>query len=240
MSPSPRSTKRPWLLALARRYARWRARRSLAGVRADGLEEVVALARRSPLILAPNHVSFWDAFLMVLVDETLGTDGYVLMDRGNLERLRFFGLLGALPLDRSSPEAAARDLEAVAALLCRPGRAVWIYPQGHHRPHHLRPLGFKRGVCRLAALSGAPVVPVAFAYHFRDEPQPEARVRLGAPIAASEPALRERLEARVAEMLSALDADFVARAPAERMLAPARGRSFERGLGARLLGGRGA
>lgn len=238
MSPSPRADKRPWALALARRYARFKAGRALDGVRVDGLEQARRLGRETPLLIAANHVSFWDAFLMVLLDEALETDGYVLMDRASLERLPFMGPLGALPLDRSQATTALRDLDEAASLLDRPGRALWIYPQGDQRPHHLRPLCFKRGVQRLAERASAPVLPVALAYHFADAPEPAARVRIGAPLEPSAPDLTLRLEAQVADMLDGLDAAFLTRAPPERLLTPARSRSPERGLGARLLGGR--
>lgn len=238
MRTSPRGERRPWAVWLARRYTHYKAARALDGVRATGLAAAKARAAEGPLVIAANHVSFWDAFVMVLLDEALGTDGYVLMDKRSLDRLPFMGALGALPLDRSSRETAEADLAAAAALLDRPGRAVWIYPQGRQRPHHVRPLGYRRGVERLARASGAAVLPLALAYPFGDPPQPEAHARFGTPLDPKAPDLAAHIEAETASLLDAVDAAFLAGAPPERLLSRARGKSPEGGLGARLLGAR--
>ena len=79
--PPPRS---PWFLALARRYARRRLARGLDGFFADGLEAARAAVRARPVVLAANHVGWWDSFLVVALDEALGTEGYALMDAGSV------------------------------------------------------------------------------------------------------------------------------------------------------------
>jgi len=138
--------RRPWVLSIARWYAHRRMARAFDGVFVAGLEQARELATREPLVIAMNHVSWWDPFVVVLVDAALGAESYCLMDAENLERLPFFGWLGAVPLRRLEPRLALADLKQHAALLDRPGRVVWIFPQGEQRPAHLRPLGLQRGV----------------------------------------------------------------------------------------------
>lgn len=232
--------KKNWVIALARRYARWKLRRGLDGVFVQQLERVQSLSRNTPLIFAANHVSFWDPIMLVRLDELLGGGGYVLMDRVNLARLPFMGYLGALPISRNAPEAVEQELRGATEMLTRPGRALWIFPQGQHRPHHLRPLQIRPGVQRLVQLAQVPVIPVSFAYHFHHAPQPQVSIRFGQPIPASDPALRETLAMRLSEDLALLDEQYGNAHHAGIPLVSTLNRSPENGIGARLLGGRNA
>lgn len=234
------TSKKTWALALARRYTRWKLSRGLDGVFAQNLERTQVLARSTPLIFAANHVSFWDSLLLIRLDEALACDGYVLMDRTNLRRLPFMSHLGAIPLSRNAPRDADAELRSAADLLVAPKRAVWIFPQGEHRPHHLRPLQIRPGVQRLVDHAQVPIVPVAIAYHFRHAPQPQVTVRFGPAIPAGHKDLCSNLEQRLDELLSELDAQYSRGAPLGTPLISSTQRSPETGIGARLLGGRGA
>jgi 1-acyl-sn-glycerol-3-phosphate acyltransferase len=179
-------------LALARWWARREIRRTLDGLRVAGLDETAGLARRQPVILAATHVAFWDVFLLVALDEALDTEGYALMDSVNLTRIPFFVKLGAVPIERGNPRPGLRT---AATLLDRPRRAVWIFPQGHHRPPHLRPLGFLPGVRLLARLApGAAVVPVGFQYAYEENAGPVAHASFGPPLTAPEVAAPDGVE----------------------------------------------
>lgn len=237
MSAIPPRT--PWFLALARRYARRRLGRGLDGFYVGGLEAARAVAARRPLILAANHVAWWDTFLLVTMDEALGTESYALMDADSMRRLPFFGRIGALPLDRSGATTTRAGLKDAAARLDRPGKALWIFPQGEQRPAHLRPLGFRRGVGLLAGmLPEAAVVPVSIQYSFREAPAPAAFAWLGTAIPAS--TLRtDELEHAVVEGLARIDAALTGVAEPLPALVPSRGRGADGGVGGRLLGGRG-
>ncbi|MBM4375856.1 MAG: lysophospholipid acyltransferase family protein [Deltaproteobacteria bacterium] len=203
-----RVTRRPRFLWLARRYVRSRMRSAFDGVFARGLSRIRALAERGPLILAANHVAWWDPLFAVLLDEALGTTGYALMDAPNLGRLPFFGWVGAIPIVRDDARRALAQLRASARLLSGPATALWIFPQGTQRPAHLRPLGVKSGVVRLAVEARAPVVPLALNYLFRQTSEPSAIASFGAPLDAEELGRRgllDALERSLAEELAAID-----------------------------------
>ncbi|HEX2204588.1 MAG TPA: hypothetical protein VHG91_14850, partial [Longimicrobium sp.] len=154
-------------------------------------------------------------------------------------RLPFFARLGALRLDRGGRATARAGLEAAAARLDRPGRALWIFPQGHHRPAHLRPLGFQPGVRLLARLvPDAAVVPIAFQYAFGERPAPAAYAHLGEPIPAGLLDLGD-LESAVERGLARIDGALSGALPPLPPLVAARVRGPDEGVGARLLGGRG-
>lgn len=232
-------THSPGFRALARAYGRQRLARTLDGLYAQGLEAARARCAEQPLLFAANHVGWWDAFLLVALDEALRCEGRALMDAANLRRLRFFGWLGALPL---SPASALGDLRAAADWLGRPGHALWVFPQGEQRPAHLRPLGFRGGVRLLAKLAPrAAVVPVAFQYAFREAPAPAAYAHLGAALPAAKVAAADgvaRLERAVETGLAEIDAALAGHRAPFPALVPPRRRTVDGGLGARLLGGR--
>lgn len=175
---------RRWFQRVFRPYVRRKLERSFDGVHVAGLAAVRARLDQEPLILAANHCSWWDALLLVALDDLLGCESYCLMDADNLRKLPFFGWLGAVPLDRGHPKKAIKDLRASAALLQRPNQAMWIFPQGRLYPPELRPLRLQSGVAMLARASKARVVPVSFSYPFREAPQPAAVVSFGAPLDA--------------------------------------------------------
>ncbi len=174
--------RRPRFLAFARAYARRRVARRLDGLWVSGLDDARTVLAGRPLIFAANHVSWWDVMLLLILDEALGGVGWAVMDAENLRKLPFFGWVGALPLDRSSPESGRQCLESTAALLDRPGRSVWIFPQGRQRPAHLRPLDLKPGLRIMHACNPIDVVAVSVDYVFLERDRPAAIVRFSAPM----------------------------------------------------------
>src|SRR3984885_8685822 len=115
------------------------------------------IPRRGPVIIASNHRSFLDPFVIA----TMARRPMYYVAKKELFRNRLQGwilnALGAFPVDRG-----ASDEESIAtakAILAR-GDIVLIFPEGTRiRPGSLgKP---KRGVGRLALETGVPVVPVA-------------------------------------------------------------------------------
>jgi len=196
------SQRKPWFLSLVRRYVHRRLRREFDGVWVAGLSEASALLRQGPVIFAPTHVSWWDAFLVVAVDQALDSTSHCLMDAENLRKLPFFGWIGALPIDRAGGARARAGLLAGAQRAQKPGEALWVFPQGRQRPSHLRPLDLQPGIRLVERLSPAPIVPVALTYLFRQTERPAALLRFGRPI--SGPLLPE-LEAALIDGLSEID-----------------------------------
>lgn len=202
---SPNARRKPWFFAFARRYVRRRFAREFDGVHVEGLEQARAIVAREPIILAATHVAWWDALLAIQMATLLESESYCLMDADNLSRLPFFAWVGAVPLDRSSPKRALTDMKRAAKLLDRPGRALWIFPQGRQRPSHLRPLDLQPGVRWLTKVSGARVLPMSLTYAFRQSPEPAVLASFSAPISADATDLLPQLEARLVGGLERID-----------------------------------
>ena len=161
--------------------------RTLWRVTARGLDH---LPERGPAILAPNHISVIDSFMLPLVLPRritfVGKAEY--MDDWKTKTL--FPALGMIPIDRAGGDASARALDAAAGILDS-GELFGIYPEGTRARDGLLHKGHT-GVARLACRTGAPIIPVGIlgtrAIQPPDTPVPRpfrpAEIRLGPPIHA--------------------------------------------------------
>lgn len=233
----------PLIRMLARKYARGRLGREFDGLYVEGLSQARALVQREPIIVAATHVSWWDALIAIELDALLAGAGYCLMDAENLAQHPYFALVGAIPLQRAPLKRSLSDMRAAAALLNRPGRTVWIFPQGRQRPSHIRPFALQPGVAWLSRASGARILPLAFTYAYREAPKPAIVASFGAPIDAGSASALRLLEQRFTTSLSRVDRFLSGEdEPFEPALPPRAQRSqgvplIGRMLG-RMLGGR--
>ncbi|MEU4579940.1 lysophospholipid acyltransferase family protein [Nonomuraea sp. ATR24] len=116
--------------------------------------------RSGPAILAANHLSVLDSFLLpALLPRHVTFAAKNEYFSGNPVAGWFMRLGGSLPTDRESAHAAQDMLDAAAALLER-GELFGIHPEGTRSPDGRLYRG-KIGVAWLALKTGAPVLPVA-------------------------------------------------------------------------------
>jgi 1-acyl-sn-glycerol-3-phosphate acyltransferase len=115
-----------------------------------------------PVIIAANHVSYFDPLCLGVAIHTAGRQVRFLAKSELFESRLLGGILrgaGQIPVYRETRDAHQALTDAVAAM--REGAAVAIYPEGTTtRNPDFSPMAAKNGVARLAALTGAPVVPV--------------------------------------------------------------------------------
>lgn len=136
----------------------------------EGLDRV---PRTGPVVIASNHLSFIDSFVIPLTAPRpvsflakaeyfrgAGLQGLLLR-----QALRSFG---AIPVDRDSARAAQEALEAQREVL-RAGGATGIYPEGT-RSRDGRLYNGKTGVAWLALEAGCPIVPVGLVGTDRIQP----------------------------------------------------------------------
>ncbi|WP_201787163.1 1-acyl-sn-glycerol-3-phosphate acyltransferase [Actinoplanes sp. TFC3] len=157
------------------------------------VEGLAYVPESGPVILAANHISALDSFLIPLVSPRpvhfLAKAEYF---TGNpLLRTAITGL-GAIPVPRGGHRAAQAALETSLAVL-KDGRAFGIHPEGT-RSRDGRLYRGRTGVAWLAIASGAPVVPVALIGTDKVHPigtvlpRPgKVTVRFGAPMLFPQP-----------------------------------------------------
>lgn len=141
------------------------------------------LPRRGPLLLAANHRSFLDPFVIGML---VGRPVYYMAKRELFERrwqAWILNALGAFPVERGTGDAEAI---ATARAILQRGDCVVVFPEGTRV--RSGPLGSpRRGVGRLALETGAPVAPVAVIgtdavrRGWRIRPR-KVRVRSGRPV----------------------------------------------------------
>jgi 1-acyl-sn-glycerol-3-phosphate acyltransferase len=127
----------------------------------EGLDNI---PRTGPLLLASNHLSFIDSFVIPLVVPRrvmfLAKAEYFTGRgiRGVLMRW-LFTVVGAVPIERGTAGAAQGALASAMKIL-EDGLAFGIYPEGT-RSRDGRLYRGRTGVAWLALTAGCPVVPVA-------------------------------------------------------------------------------
>lgn len=178
------ASKRRFFNAWFAGHARSRIRRTFQRMSVSGLERARHLAEGAPLLVVSNHTSWWDPLVILHASQhLLGTDGHALMDAKNLRRLTFFALVGAFGVDLESPADGATAIKYAARLLDRPGRLVWVFPQGVERPITERPLGFRAGAAAIARVARyAITVPAALRYEFAGTERPSVYLSFGEPL----------------------------------------------------------
>jgi 1-acyl-sn-glycerol-3-phosphate acyltransferase len=194
------------------RFGRWVARSRLSagldGVWIDGLAGARDALARGPVVFACTHQSVLDPMVAVLVAEAAGGEHRYLMDAANYEKIRWFGRVGAVPIDRSSPAKMRKDLRAAVDGLSGPGRALWVFPQGRHVLPWRRPLGLQPGAGWIAKQAKAALLPVSLSYAYVEAPVPRASLVIG-PAIPAERGVEDGLEAALVAGLARADAAFV-------------------------------
>ncbi|GGW11678.1 lysophospholipid acyltransferase family protein [Streptomyces capoamus] len=157
--------------------------------RIEGLEHVPA---SGPAIVAGNHLSFSDHFLMPAILKrriTFLAKAEYFTGSGVKGRLTasFFRSAGQIPVDRSGKEAGQAAIREGLGVL-RKGELLGIYPEGT-RSHDGRLYKGKVGVAVMALRAGVPVVPCAMIGTFEAQPPgrlvPRIRpvtIRFGEPL----------------------------------------------------------
>ncbi|MEV5958038.1 lysophospholipid acyltransferase family protein [Streptomyces sp. NPDC051987] len=138
--------------------------------RIEGLEHVPP---SGPAIIAGNHLSFSDHFLMPAVLKrriTFLAKAEYFTGPGVRGRLTafFFRSAGQIPVDRSGKEAGQAAIREGLGVL-RKGELLGIYPEGT-RSHDGRLYKGKVGVAVMALRAGVPVVPCAMIGTFEAQP----------------------------------------------------------------------
>ncbi|HEX8159861.1 MAG TPA: lysophospholipid acyltransferase family protein [Solirubrobacteraceae bacterium] len=124
------------------------------GLRVSGAERV---PREGPVIIAPNHKSFWDSFF---IGASIPRHVRFMGKSELFEKpyARLLVRLGAFPVRRGAADEAALE---TARIILRQGGVLALFPEGTRIREPDRLGSPRSGVGRLALDAGAPLVPAA-------------------------------------------------------------------------------
>jgi len=103
---------------------------------------------QKPLLLLPNHSSWWDGFFIYLLNKKLlHRKAYLMMLEEQLKQNRFFRFLGAYSIKSDTFKNVKDSLQYTINLLNRKEEPLLIcfFPQGELQRWQTRPIVFKRG-----------------------------------------------------------------------------------------------
>lgn len=139
------------------------------------LRESPEIPDHLPLLLLPNHSTWWDGFFIYLLNKRIfHRTAYLMMLETQLTKYKFFRKIGAYSIEPEHRRGVIESLEYTVELLNREMSLVSIFPQGQLLPWHTRPLNYKRGVEWILQKYGKPVtlLPLAIRTEFLGEKRP--------------------------------------------------------------------
>ena len=136
-----------------------------------------------PVLLLPNHSTWWDGFFVYLLNKKIfRRTPYLMMLEKQLSKYKFFAKIGAYSIEPENRRNIIESLEYTVELLNREMPLVSVFPQGQLLPWHTRPLGYKRGVEWILRTYGksVTVLPLAIRTEFLGEKRPSVFFLFGA------------------------------------------------------------
>jgi 1-acyl-sn-glycerol-3-phosphate acyltransferase len=161
---------------------------------------------KTGIILAANHPSWWDMYLLWLMKRKMGRDVYGMMREDTLQTFPFFRSIGVI---------GTGEVREALRLLKR-GRDLQIFPQGEMHQSGITELN--EGVAFMAQKSNVPVYPLALRLVVRGAQQPEAFILLGEPLmfSGTRQEFLEALKIKVNALLESLDQTILKTHPEAR------------------------
>ena len=135
-----------------------------------------------PLLLIPNHSTWWDGFFVYLLnDQFLKRELYMMMLDSQLAKYKFFARVGAFGITPGDNTNVRESLNYTIELLQKENALVTIFPQGILLPWGKRPLNFKKGLERIVQLYNKPInlLPLGIRAEYGGEQQADVFFQFG-------------------------------------------------------------
>jgi hypothetical protein len=143
------------------------------------MEEFPPVNPDIPILLMPNHSTWWDGFFVYLLNNlTYGRPLYVMMLEEQLSKYSFFSKVGAYSIRPGHPASILETMKYSLELLHtvkNPAPMVCLFPQGEMTPASARPVKFQSGFEWLLERSKIEVMPLLLAMRveYLEQQQPE-------------------------------------------------------------------
>ena len=168
-----RAQHRLWADLIFQPYLTWLFKRNFHAIQLLGA--LPEIPNDLPLLLLPNHSTWWDGFFVYLLNKRIfRRTAYLMMLEEQLSKYWFFAKIGAYSIEPEHRRGIVESLAYTVELLDKNMSLVSVFPQGELLPWHTRPLGYKRGVEWILQKYGKPValLPLAIRTEFLGEKCP--------------------------------------------------------------------
>lgn len=188
------------------RYLKWKYQRAFASIQLDLNAAMGQLDPGLPVILIPNHISWWDGFFCFEVQNKLrpGSGIYSLMLESELKKFPILRSIGCFGMEPGNPASVRRAFTQFRDLVAiNPYRTLTFFPQGKITPLRQRPLDFLRGVATLVKIVGrVQYVPIGLHIEPMTFEKPTAFICAGKPFDSINSDVNHKtLEAEVTRLL---------------------------------------
>lgn len=166
-------------------YLRWLLGKHFCSL--EILGKLPPIRPEHPLLVLPNHSTWWDGFFVYLLNRVLLQRSlYLMMLEEQLARHPFFRRVGAYSIQPGNPKSVLASLTYTCDLLKLQGDprpAVCFFPQGELLPWGVHPLEYQRGLEWLLRQQDEPVqiLLLAMRAEFLGEQRPSAFFLFGQP-----------------------------------------------------------
>ena len=168
-----RAQHRLWADIIFQPYLTWLFKRNFHEIQLLGT--LPKIPDDLPVLLLPNHSTWWDGFFVYLLNKKIfHRTAYLMMLEKQLSKYKFFTKIGAYSIEPENRRHIIESLEYTVELLNQEMSLVSVFPQGQLLPWHTRPLGYKRGVEWILRKyrKSVTVLPLAIRTEFLGEKRP--------------------------------------------------------------------
>ncbi len=141
-----------------------------------------------PLVITPNHFSWWDGFFIDFLNTKLIKKYFhIMMLEHQLDKYWFFKYLGAYSINQQNPKSITETANYTKEILHDEKNLTVIYPQGKIEAYDSRPVSLKQGL-KYFLKDVSPdvnVLIVSFKIQFAEDKNPFIAVRFGNCLTAS-------------------------------------------------------
>lgn len=145
------------------------------------VNEYPAISSDLPLIITPNHISWWDGFFIDYITRRfLIRKSYIMMLEKQLSRYWFFQKIGAFSINPTHRKSIAETVIYTQDLIHNPQNFLVFYPQGSIESFEMRPLSLKRGLqLFLKKIPEVQVLLLGFKIQYYNQKNPAVLARFG-------------------------------------------------------------
>jgi 1-acyl-sn-glycerol-3-phosphate acyltransferase len=180
------ASHKTWAAILFERYLKYIFKRHFASFNLLG--SVPKMPKDIPVLILPNHNSWWDGFFVYELNKRFfQRRPYAMMLEEQLRKYPFFRFTGAYGISPNDPDEVRKSIRYTVNILEKPtpeGVAVCIFPQGELVSWYQDPLTYQRGIEVIVQRTKKPLIllPLMSRIEYIKERYPHAFLLFGSAL----------------------------------------------------------